>query len=340
MSRALKRPMFRRGGPANNGIMSGITDRKQYANGTTRILNPDLARTQAKDIISVMEELSPTPKTRLPLGTIGLALAQGVPLVDALGAGYTDFVKRDDARRAALAKRKQAAVSTAIAAQLGGKGKDPKTFKDLAVAKQLEDIIPKIYTLEQKVKEGTATKEDTIQLDVLKTQRNNFTKTNPVTSGSIDLFVKSSQGQNLFGSIAEELFKKDKINNTNKYKSDQDTQLYIDAIEEIKKILGQFSSGGRAGYRVGGGVIGGGEDMGANRVTETATTPEPIKVQENPISYDQLRARLPKEITDDIVKLIAVSSEALEDFANISNQKDVDSFNKKYSVNLVLPSEA
>ena len=80
--------------------------------------------------------------------------------------------------------------------------------------------------------------------------------------------------------------------------------------------------------------------MGARKVTETATTPEPIKVQENPISYDQLRARLPKEITDDIVKLIAVSSEALEDFANITNQKDVDNFNKKYSVNLVLPSEA
>ena len=37
---------------------------------------------------------------------------------------------------------------------------------------------------------------------------------------------------------------------------------------------------------------------------------------------------------------MSVSSEALEDFANIANQQDVDNFNKKYSVNLVLPSEA
>ena len=59
----------------------------------------------------------------------------------------------------------------------------------------------------------------------------------------------------------------------------------------------------------------------------------------NPISYNQLRARLPKEITNDIVQLMSVSSEALEDFANIANQQDVDNFNKKYSVNLVLPSE-
>ena len=32
MSRTLKRPMFRRGGTVNDGIMTGLTDRKQYAN--------------------------------------------------------------------------------------------------------------------------------------------------------------------------------------------------------------------------------------------------------------------------------------------------------------------
>ena len=30
MSRTLRRPMFRRGGPANDGIMSGIKERKQF----------------------------------------------------------------------------------------------------------------------------------------------------------------------------------------------------------------------------------------------------------------------------------------------------------------------
>ena len=49
-----------------------------------------------------------------------------------------------------------------------------------------------------------------------KIQRNNFTKTNPVTSGSIDLFVKSSQGQTLFTDILERLYREDQINESNK----------------------------------------------------------------------------------------------------------------------------
>ena len=58
------------------------------------------------------------------------------------------------------------------------------------------------------------------------------------------------------------------------------------------------------------------------------------------MSYENLRTRLPKEISDDIVKLLSVSPEAFEDFAVIQTQQDVDTFNKKYDVNLVLPAEA
>ena len=75
------------------------------------------------------------------------------------------------------------------------------------------------------------------------------------------------------------------------------------------------------------------------QVTETMDQ-GPMAQSDNPISYDQLRARLPNQITDDIVELMANSAEALEDFAMISSQQDVDLFNQKYSVNLVLPSEA
>jgi hypothetical protein len=58
------------------------------------------------------------------------------------------------------------------------------------------------------------------------------------------------------------------------------------------------------------------------------------------LSYDELRARLPQEITDDIVNLLANSYEALADFAQIATQTDVDTFNSKYEVELVLPQEA
>jgi hypothetical protein len=58
------------------------------------------------------------------------------------------------------------------------------------------------------------------------------------------------------------------------------------------------------------------------------------------LSYEELRNRLPKEISNDIVKLLSVSYQALGDFAEIATQSDVDKFNLKYGVNLVLPRGA
>ena len=52
MSKILKRPMFRRGGSTNDGIMTGLTDRKQLSTGT---LDPERARTEAKQIQDIMD---------------------------------------------------------------------------------------------------------------------------------------------------------------------------------------------------------------------------------------------------------------------------------------------
>ena len=96
MARVLKRPMFRRGGSTNDGIMSGLVDRDKRSTGDligrARELTPELE--------SLLREF--TPKTRLPLGAVGAALVGGTPIRDALTAGYTDFAKRDDAREAAI----------------------------------------------------------------------------------------------------------------------------------------------------------------------------------------------------------------------------------------------
>ena len=51
-------------------------------------------------------------------------------------------------------------------------------------------------------------------------------------------------------------------------------------------------------------------------------------------AYAMLRARLPQEIPDDVVKLIAYNKEAFADFASIKNQEDVSSFNQKYGVSM------
>ena len=56
-----------------------------------------------------------------------------------------------------------------------------------------------------------------------------------------------------------------------------------------------------------------------------------------PLTYDELKARLKGQVSDDIVKLLSQSYEALADFAQITTQADVNSFNQKYQVELVLP---
>ena len=352
--------MFRKGGSAGEGITSGLAPRQGYdeagsvnQNDLSKIDIRSMNMQQLKDLASQMAyKAPPMPrdtslddfKIDFGLDLISRPAAGNIFQTAALSAkdpfkrfresrGLYDKSIQDRAINRYNAEANMFKTLIGAQADILGSETGGKTYRDLEIAKQLESIIPEIYKLEDKVKAGTATQEEIIQLEVLKTQKNNFTKSNPITEGAIDLFIKSSQGQNLFSSITEELFRDDKRQGTEKYESENDPQLFIDAIEQIKKILGQFSGGGRAGYA-------NGEMVMEEQITETMTPGPQAPSVANPISYDQLRARLPKEITDDIVQLMANSAEALEDFASISTQQDVDQFNKKYNVNLVLPAEA
>ena len=116
MSITLKRPMFRRGGKVNTGIMSGLVDRTKHAEnpfvGTN--MSEDKLKSSIEMLMGLQDKFAPVAKTRLPLGEVGLALASGAPIVDALGVGYKKFVSEDDKRRALMDKRKQAAVSTVL----------------------------------------------------------------------------------------------------------------------------------------------------------------------------------------------------------------------------------
>jgi hypothetical protein len=100
------------------------------------------------------------------------------------------------------------------------------------------------------------------------------------------------------------------------------------------------AQGGRAGYQAGELV----EQEDVNIQTPQGDVDMQETVEEDmpsdQLSYEELRSRLPVEITDDIVRLLVSSAAALGDFAQIQTQQDVDNFNAKYGVNLVLPSEA
>jgi O6-methylguanine-DNA--protein-cysteine methyltransferase len=141
VSRTLKRPMFRRGGTVNDGIMTGLTDRKQLKNGT---LNPEMIRGTTQNILSAMDEFAPMPKTRLPIGQFGLDIATGTPIGEALKSGYKTFTTQDDMRRAAMAKRKQAAVSAAISSQMNKKNQSV-----LMAEKEARAMLPRDATPDQ-----------------------------------------------------------------------------------------------------------------------------------------------------------------------------------------------
>jgi len=133
MSRILKRPMFRRGGSTNTGIMSGITDRTNYENGGIDLsgINKERLRGSATAIQSLLNELAPVPKTRLPIGDFGINLALGMSPIEALRDPYAKFTKADDIRRAQLAKRGQGAVSTALKLELERLKNQQKTTRTL-----------------------------------------------------------------------------------------------------------------------------------------------------------------------------------------------------------------
>ena len=77
----------------------------------------------------------------------------------------------------------------------------------------------------------------------------------------------------------------------------------------------------------------------AMEVSETVGQGEIPTAQVQQLSFSELRNRLPKEITDDVIRLLANSNEALQDFAYIRTQGDVSKFNTKYGVTLVLPAQ-
>lgn len=117
-----------------------------------------------------------------------------------------------------------------------------------------------------------------------------------------------------------------------KKKSELQEQLFYQSLLGIPS----FEEGGRVMKQMGGSIE---ENSIVSTENVTQDQVEPTKTVQT-LSYAELRDRLPKEITDDIVQLIAASERALQDFAYIRTQQDVNDFNAKYGVNLVLPASA
>ena len=367
MNNLYKRPMFRKGGSAEGGITSGLNTPKRgmvdgpgsYA-GIDMNQNVEQALRNASlgDLKTMADQMySSSAGTRRPqrrfndfLIDFGLDIAsrpaEGNIFQTAALSAKDPFKRFQDARsqeellmeqqKENLEGRRSDMFKTLIEGQsdILAEKTGNTSGVELQKVQVIQDVVPKLYDLRSKVEDGTATDEDKMNIDIYERTLNNLQKKDPITQATLDIFVKSNDGEMLFSKIAKKLFNEDNIAGGDKYGGDKSNdQLRIDALQEMRKVIETTfrAKGGRIGYAQG--------EMVEEQVTETMDQ-GPMAQSDNPISYDQLRARLPNEITDDIVELMANSAEALEDFAMISSQQDVDLFNQKYSVNLVLPSEA
>ena len=114
---------------------------------------------------------------------------------------------------------------------------------------------------------------------------------------------------------------------------DQDDRFSKSAISRMENIVENKevdAEGGRVGRQLGSPMMG---EQPMQQETQMAGQPGQ---QEQTDPYQYLRQRLPAEIPDQVVKLIAYNQEAFADFASIETQDDLDSFNKRYNVELVV----
>ena len=188
------------------------------------------------------------------------------------------------------------------------------------------------------IPEGERTKQQNIDLDAANINLDNLKEDNPYIKFFLD---NPKLGEALVKKIKPMLLLEDRKSDKPKYDpelGEDDPQLIIDTFIEFRKQVEEMSKaeGGRIGYQAGNTVM-----PGAMPTDQAAlpTDQGPSPKDMGAITYEELRARLPQEVSDDIVRLLANSAEALEDFAMIQTEQDINTFNKKYGVTLVIPSE-
>jgi len=360
MSRTLRRPMFRGGGKIESrgtGITSGLEDRKGFQLGGI-----DLGRVQSESdkLLELQKSMGlfdrPEQKTIFGLGTPEfLALAQrgfefaGKGGDETLGqkfagsasgflgdvAGIKSQQRKTKAEQDKLDKAIKAGNIETVYAQLGKEAiqKAKSEGSGYQIEKKIEligTLNNDISALEKKLQnaEGVEKNEIQRQIDLKNDQLGVLVKEFDTVATE---FLKSDAGEDLYDDVVEEL-----ENETNPATGEEwettDSGFYAEVLKRVRKAL--QASIGSAGMKKGGRVE---MQQGGMTTQTTQPTQQPETLS---MSYADLRARLPQEITNDIVALVSQSNQALSDFANIRTQADVDSFNKKYGVNLVLPQEA
>ena len=237
---------------------------------------------------------------------------------------------------------------------IGAEGKmmgEGKMYKDQvmldALVNATKEKIKITKALEEEGLEATAIENLQNELIIANTTINQIKKRNPLVDKVLGSTAVVKELLDVILPSYDKMMIQDEESGENVLKypktPEGQAQKIQDAMAEIMHIVqaggAQMAKGGRAGYAQGELV----EDVSMQETIEPGGMPDAMgqapEVEAAGMSFEELRSRLPATITDDIVILLSQSGQALEDFATIQTQQDVDNFNTKYNVNLVLPSE-
>ena len=352
MNRTLRRPMFRIGGQVAEGITSGLSPRQGYATNEDNLVKQnDYSKMKISDLgnmnIGQLQELSKSmaykPKTNVwdYIGEIGLDLASRPSSGNIVGdiatsmrEPYSRYIQRKGSAAEQAYGSEADMFKTMISAQADvlGAEKEGKGWLEQWKFEQIPVLNKTISELTKKQDAGTLTAEEELKLQNALDQKGRIVKISPV----LQAFLGTKQGGYMVTDEMTKLLLEDQKlpEEERKYKSKRDPQLAIDAIANVESRL-KMAEGGRVGYQSGN-MVQPNAMQAAMPMDQGSETPPEVQN----IDYDTLRARLPATITDDIVRLISTSAEAMEDFATIQTQQDINNFNEKYGVELVLPAEA
>ena len=334
--KVMKRPMFKMGGPTSGGtgITSGLeTPRQNFAYSTygeaVKAI-PGMFEKTMTGLENRRSTLGPMALLRAAqsgafndVGNIGdLAMSIGSP--EFLGAGMQgmEASQKLDTQIDALGLKEATTMATLLKPAKGTDfDKKIKRIRELTI--ESRDLLEQNRNLE-------ASKEGKNDLEIAKIDQ--IIKTN---EEEIDILNKEEKIIISRTKSRQEIlqeFKKD-FEDKNGYPPDEDQER-----AHLQK-NGYFAEGGRINKAMGGGM-----DMGQEQPMQAAQTMDPgpemmpqgggQAMGEDP--FQILRARLPREIPDDVVSLIAYNKKAFADFANIQDQDDVDLFNQRYNVQLVV----
>jgi hypothetical protein len=357
MSRVFRRPMFRKGGNVGEGIMTGIVDRENHEASDPGGVGASSTRERLLSRFDEYPDKSIDPLSQFLISG-GLNLLSATPRGGTLATAAEAFKQPTGQLFKDIGAKERERRKIAMEGELidieGDIKKDVAKIQQRGALDIKKDYLDNVYDIKRKEAAGNQELLKQIEEDYQNDLNLYIVKGFDVSD--IYNVIKGDEVQETILSQAEYFLKTNEI----QVKGDdgkfirklitKDDPQYSAALLSTmanftKKYAEQlkegFATGGRVGFAMG-------TPQNMNQIMNQDAPKPPVTVGEKTvtsgpqmdITYEELRTRLPEQISNEVVKLLSTSYEALADFAELRTQADVDAFNSRYGVNLILPQEA